>query len=105
MFIPAYGALEIIPVKTKKIPKGSSLTFALKTELNVANNPGFPSDGSKHLSQVSAYQDPPVESMKVRLAPGTCVEIEGEGIYSLPRGEAQSACVKPPLMPQHHPIA
>lgn len=87
--------------QNQKIPKSSSLTFALKTELNVANNP---SGGSKHLSQVSAYQDPPVESMKVRLAPGTCVEIE-EGIYSLPRGEAQSTCVKPPLMPQQRPIA
>lgn len=28
--------------------------------------------------------------MKVRLVHGTCVEIKGEGIYSLPRGEGQA---------------
>lgn len=90
IFIPVYGALEIIPVKTKIFQKAHPWPLPLTCSECNHHNPGFPSSGSKHISQVFIYQDPCVKSMKVRLVHGTCVEIKEEGIYSLPRGEGQT---------------
>lgn len=87
MFIPVYGALEIIPFKTKTFQKAHHWPLPLTCSECNHRDPGFPSSGSKHISQVLIYQDPCVKSMKVRLVRGTCVEIKGEGIYSSPRGK------------------